>query len=176
MYADSPTRQRYPLDTKKITKKVLTASIALIILVVIVEIIAVSVLLVAQASGNFNAFPLILLILIGGVSLTGIYTLLQYLYQRAYFNRYYYNLDDHFIVIRKGVFFPLEINIPYERVQDIYVDQDLMDRVLGIYDVHLSSATVSSGMHAHIDGVAKEASVGLRDELLNNIHQKISKK
>lgn len=101
--------------------------------------------------------------------------LLNYLYQRWYFAVYFYDLTPDFIRIRKGPITPREITIPYERIQDVYVDQDLLDRIFGLYDVHLSTATISSGMEAHIDGVEKQAAEGLRTIILETIKQKISK-
>jgi len=87
-----------------------------------------------------------------------------------------FGLTEDFIIIRKGPITPREINIPYERIQDVYVDQDIVDRILGLYDVHLSSATVSSGMQAHIDGVEKSAADGLRAFLLETVSRKIKRK
>ena len=101
--------------------------------------------------------------------------LLTYFYQRWYFMVYFYDFTSDFIQIKKGPITPREITIPYERIQDVYVDQDLLDRIFGLYDVHLSSATISSGMEAHIDGVEKQAAEGLRNILLQTIQQKISK-
>src|SRR3989344_2443062 len=101
--------------------------------------------------------------------------LIIYLYQQWYYNVYYYNLTPDFIVIKKGPITPREITIPYERVQDVYVDQDIFDRIFGLYDVHLSSATISSGMEAHIDGVEKTAADGLRSLLLQRVSEKIGK-
>ncbi len=100
---------------------------------------------------------------------------LTYLYERWYFAVYFYDLTPDFIQIKKGPITPREITIPYERIQDVYVDQDLFDRIFGLYDVHLSSATASSGMEAHIDGVEKQAAEGLRAILLETIKQRISK-
>jgi putative membrane protein len=101
--------------------------------------------------------------------------LLIYLYQRWYFAVYFYDLTPDFIQIRKGPITPREITIPYERIQDVYVDQDLLDRIFGLYDVHLSTATISSGMEAHIDGLEKQAAEGLRTVLLETVKQRISK-
>src|SRR5262249_20790193 len=98
---------------------------------------------------------------------------LVYLYQRWYFATYFYELDADFIQIRKGPITPREITIPYERIQDVYVDQDLLDRMLGLYDVHISSATMASGMQAHIDGVEKQAADGLRAKLLAVVKERI---
>jgi len=46
---------------------------------------------------------------------------------------------------------------------------------MGLYDVHLSSATVSSGIEAHIDGVEKPAADGLRKIILEKVSEKIKK-
>lgn len=100
---------------------------------------------------------------------------LVYLYQRWYFAVYFYDLTNDFIQIKKDPITPREITIPYERIQDIYVDQDLLDRIFGLYDVHLSSATISSGIAAHIDGVEKQAADGLRAILLQTTKERISK-
>src|SRR3990167_7909338 len=101
--------------------------------------------------------------------------LVVYLYQRWYYAVYFYDLTPDYIVIKKGPITPVEVTIPYERVQDVYVDQDLFDRIFSLYDVHLSSATISSGMAAHIDGVEKESADGLRAQLLKTVSEKISK-
>ena len=102
--------------------------------------------------------------------------LLIYYYQCWYFATYFYELDPNYIIIRKGPITPREITVPYERFQDVYVDQDIWDRILGLYDVHISSATISSGMEAHIDGVEKQAADGLKVILLQKINEKIGKK
>ena len=99
-----------------------------------------------------------------------------YLYQKWYFAVYFYDLTPDFIQIKKGPITPKEITIPYERIQDIYVDQDILDRLFGLYDVHLSSATVTSGIEAHIDGLEKKEADGLKTVLLDTVKQKIGRK
>ena len=90
-------------------------------------------------------------------------------YISAYIKSYYYSDDDGFITIRKGVFTPTEIHVQYNRIQDVYVDQDLFDRIFGICDVHIATATILSGMEAHIDGVDFTVSEGLKNFLLGSI-------
>src|SRR4029077_2137664 len=70
----------------------------------------------------------------------------NYFYQRAYIKQYYYNVTDKLLIIRKGVFAQQEITVPFERIQDVYVDQDLFDVLFGLYDVHISTATATSGV------------------------------
>lgn len=91
------------------------------------------------------------------------------LYLRAYIARYYYDVTDQFISIKKGVFAPTEIHVQYQKIQDVYVDQDIFDRMFGIYDVHIASATVTSGIEAHIDGVNKEVAEAIKNLLLGHI-------
>jgi len=113
--------------------------------------------------------------IVGVISFFVIACVWSYIYEVWYFQVYYYELTDDYITIRKRVFTPREITIPYGRVQDVNVDQDLLDRFYGLYDVHLTSATVSSAMEAHIDGVEKEAADGLRDKILRKLQEKLNK-
>lgn len=169
--AYSKTREQFPLSDKKIMKKTIASTISLTILLLISWGIVAFVLGAGRvdASGwlgaaTFWSFIFLLVVI-----------LLIYLYQRWYFAVYFYDLTDNYIQIRKGPITPREITIPYERIQDVYIDQDILDRIFGLYDVHLSSATVSSGMEAHIDGVEKPAAEGLRSILLETVKRRISK-
>lgn len=174
--AQSKTREQFPLSSKKIIKKTISGTLGYIILFLILCVIFV-------ASG-FNLYKdfgdrIFGWFVIAGVIVVGLLfliILLTYFYQRWYFAVYFYDLTDNVVVIRKGPITPKEITIPYERIQDIYVDQDLLDRIFGLYDVHISSATVSSGGAAHIDGVEKWAADGLRAIFLQVVQQRISKK
>ncbi|MEI8229927.1 MAG: PH domain-containing protein [Candidatus Peregrinibacteria bacterium] len=176
--SQSKTRKQFPLSPKKIIKKTIVGSIFAIIVISIIGIFGIPMLIVilsnAFAQGeNAQAFGGLIGILLFIDCIT---VILMAWYQRAYFAVYYYELTDDFIIIRKGPITPREITIPYERVQDVYVDQDIVDRMFGLYDVHLSSATVSSGMQAHIDGVEKPAADGLRALLLQTVSKKIGRK
>ncbi len=107
-----------------------------------------------------------------GVAIVGLIVLwyiLKAMYVRAYIRTYFYDADDTFITIRKGVFSPTEIHVQYQKIQDVYVDQDILDRMLGLYDVHLASATATSGIEAHIDGVERVHADGLKNFLLSKI-------
>lgn len=172
----SPTRQKYPLSFNKVYKKTISSVLGLIILIaffggfILVPFIGII--------GSSNTAPDVVLdfltkwIFILPVTLLLI-IIWQYVYQLWYFAVYYYDITENFLVIRKHPITPQEITIPWERIQDVYVDQDLWDRVFGLYDVHLSTATIESGIQAHIDGVEKQAADGLRDELLTKVKSKM---
>lgn len=167
---NSATREKFPLSPKKIIKKTFTGSFVLVMIICIL-----GVLLTSFFVGIPNTFTILSWIPFVFIFICVAVVSLNYLYERWYFAVYYYELTPDYIVIKKGPITPKEITIPYERVQDVYVDQDIFDRMLGLYDVHLSSATISSGMAAHIDGVEKDAADGLREMLLSTVRSKISK-
>ncbi|MFH0857198.1 MAG: PH domain-containing protein [Candidatus Magasanikbacteria bacterium] len=168
----SKTREKFPLSYKKIMKKTIASTIAIILLFLFIWGFLVYIVnTLGQEAVNwwfgtitFGIFGLLFFVILS-----------IYFYQRWYFAVYFYDLTNDYIQIKKGPITPREITIPYERIQDVYVDQDIFDRIFGLYDVHLSSATVSSGMEAHIDGVEKQAADGLRAILLETIQQRISK-
>ncbi len=96
-------------------------------------------------------------------------TCIYALYVKVYIKRYYYDCTDQFVTIKKGVFAPTEIHVQYQKIQDVYVDQDILDRIMGLYDVHIASATVTSGIEAHIDGVNAETAESIKNYLLHRI-------
>jgi membrane protein YdbS with pleckstrin-like domain len=173
MQINSKTREQFPLSPKKITKKTLTSIVPWFILVICIYAIVAPLSLGMEIEyKNALLFIIPFCVFIGLLILV---TFIEYYYQRWYFNVYFYDLTPDYIVIKKGPITPKEITIPYERVQDVYVDQDIFDRIFGLYDVHLSSATISSGMQAHIDGVEKPAADGLRMLLLQTVSSKLNK-
>lgn len=175
--AYSKTRERFPLSYKKVIKKTIVSMFAYLakcafIVSLMLGMMIYYKLLDREFFSRINLPVYILFIMFG---LIIIVILLIYFYQRWYFSVYFYDLTPDYIQIKKGPITPREITIPYERIQDVYVDQDILDRIFGLYDVHLSSATVSSGIEAHIDGVEKESADGLRAMLLETVKQRISK-
>lgn len=169
--AQSKTREQFPLSYRKVIKKTIASTIVYAILLFVIG----GFITFSLGSVSQEAFSWIGITAFGFLGLLFVIFILTYLYQRWYFAVYFYDLTPDFIQIKKGPITPREITIPYERLQDIYVDQDLLDRILGLYDVHISSATASSGMEAHIDGVEKQAAQGLREILLQTVRERISK-
>jgi len=171
----SKTRGQFPLSTKKVLKKTLGASFAWIVVFAVIYFSFTGFFIaLADQSGSLSR-GVVGLFTLGVFLFLALVVVINYLYQKWYYDVYYYDLNDDFIVIKKGPITPHEITIPYERIQDVYVDQDLLDRIFGLYDVHLSSATISSGMAAHIDGVEKAAADGLRDLLLKTVSMRINR-
>ena len=166
----STLRNRIPLQKRKILKKTLGTAIGLLVLLG-----ALSVLVVLPLSAGRQQLPGAVLrygaaILWAWFGLVAVMLLWNPTYQWLYYAAYFYDADDRNIVIRKGVVAKKEITLPFSKITDVYVDQDLMDVVFGLYDVHMSTPTESSGQFAHIDGVDKAGSQQLRALLLERIH------
>lgn len=166
----SPAREKFPISGKKILKKTIASTVGWWIVLGFLLLT-----LIIVANGIRTLFPPAALIALGKAEkalpiiiacILALPPLLMYFYHRQYFRRYFYDLQENAVVIRKGVFTEKEITIPYTRIQDVFVDQDAFDRLFSLHDVHLPSGTNTPGMEAHIDGLEKAPADGLREAIL----------
>lgn len=159
-----------PLDPIKFWKKIIEKLIPLAILSSIIWMIV-------SITGLINASSIEIFDLVWFVKAIATYVVMiavYAVYVKFYIKYYFYDGGADFVTIKKGVFAPTEIHVQYQKIQDVYVDQDILDRVMGLYDVHIASATVSSGIEAHIDGVDKETAERLKDFFLQKIREKVT--
>jgi len=156
----TPTIRQYPLERRKIVKKF---AIAMIFWgIVFLVIILATVFLVRDQGFSFA-------LLCAEIALLAALAAAYWWYETKYFERYYYDIRPEFLVIKKGVFAPREITLPYGKLQDVYLDQDLFDRAFSIWDLHVSTATYSSGFEAHIDGVSVSNGETMKKMVLEKI-------
>ena len=171
-----PTIKRYPLQKSKILKKTISGIMVWGLFLCLFYGIGVVFLTSFFLSGNVSDFILsiksefliLLFFLIPALALV----ILEPLYQYFYFKTYFYDVRTDFLVIRKGPITPTEITLTYDKIQDVFVDQDLLDRIFGLYDVHVSTATIASGIEAHIDGVNGDNANAIREAILSHIRKK----
>lgn len=167
----NPFQAKFPLSPKKFTKKMISRIPDGIIYSLILGVFA--------TVGSFFLFPSAADPMILGRFVAGalsaaviVFVLLMGLfawYYKTYIRLYFYEGGENFITIKKGVFAPKEIHVQYQKIQDVYVDQDILDRIMGLYDVHIASATGASGMEAHIDGVEEDVANGLKEFFLAKV-------
>ena len=93
------------------------------------------------------------------------------IHQYYYYKKYFYDARPDFLQIRKGWILTIEVILDYSKIQDVYMDQDIFDRMFGLWDVHVSTATATSGIEAHIDGVNKENALAIREIILGHIRK-----
>ena len=161
------TVQQYPLEHRKIYKKFVVSMIGWTILL--------GMLMLITGILGFTAVPWLKTIFFILIALYITLFFVEMWYQTEYYNRYFYDITPDFLIIKKGVIMPHETMLPYEKLQDVYMDQDLFDRIFNLWDVHVSTATVMSGHEAHIDGVSRQNGEILREMILNKIRKEKKK-
>lgn len=163
----SAIQTQYPLSPRKFWKKILEklgSSVVVLVVFGMLSLVGLFALLPDASIKN-----LIVPALTTTFSAWCVLVFCYAWYVKAYIRRYYYDVNENFITIKKGVFAPAEIHVQYAKIQDVYVDQDILDRIMGLYDVHIASATATSAIEAHIDGVEKGSADGLKDLLLGKL-------
>lgn len=162
---------QYPLSPRKIIKKSIGSILGVIVIGFFVGITAAGVIQELRIGQELSNSDLSLLLNTGlfwpGILL--LYLMGNVIYQVFYFRYYFYNITADSLIIKKGVISRGEIVINYEKIQNVFVDQDFWDRLLSIYDVHVATADSQSILMAHIDGVSRENSEQLRTLLLDNM-------
>ena len=118
------------------------------------------------------ASPSLMQILLYGTAFLVLITAIKFVYEIFYLKSYYYNFTEDCLLIRKGVFSITEVIIPFERIQNVFVDQDIFDRIFSLWDAHVSTVTAHSMMAGHIDGLNQQNAKILSDLLLEKIRKK----
>jgi len=160
-------QEKYPLENSKPLKKTLErigGFVPILLFFVLPLIIFIP-------SQDFNLFLSKTMAVIIVLALFVLYSICIYIYEVFYMKHYFYDVNGKTLIIKKGVFSKNEISLPFNRLQDVYVDQDILDRMFGLYDVHVSSATFVSGWLSHIDGLNKKNSEIIKEMLLEDINK-----
>jgi putative membrane protein len=170
----SAFKEKYPLSPKKFWKKMLGSIIGNGVVSVVFGGFCGMIAMIYPVLLKSNADPILInfpiFFLLGFLVAAAILFGLSAWYINVYIRTYFYDAGEGFLTIRKGVFTPSEIHVMYQKIQDVYVDQDIFDRIIGLYDVHIASATVTSGIEAHIDGVDAATADALKNFLLSSIN------
>jgi membrane protein YdbS with pleckstrin-like domain len=153
----------YPLEKRKVIKKTLVKGGGIIFIFLIFLILLVAIKL--QAFPFLNFFSPVSDILIYVEVLLLLLILVSLFSEILYFRNYFYDLKEDGLIVRKGVITKHEVTVPLDKIQDIYVDQDFLDRIFGLYDLHIATAGFGSS-DIHIDGINYMSSETLRELLL----------
>jgi len=160
------TCSELPLEKRKVIKKIIASAIVYVVLWTL--IISFTAGVAYKAIGDRRVLYLNLATALVIIGLGIIYAIIREVY---YFKNYFYDLKNDEIIIRKGFIARTELSLTYNKIQNIYVDQDWLDRFFGLYDVHLETAGGSSGVEAHIDGVNAANAAKLRAVLMEKSKQ-----
>ncbi len=154
---------KYPLESTKPLKKTLASLWLFILIIAFIVLFSYPILKEIKIS--------IIASIIAFVAIIITYIILKYIYEIFYLKYYFYDQVGKNLIIKKGVFSRNEITLPMNRLQDVYVDQDVLDRIFGLYDVHVSTATMISGNLSHIDGLNKANADVIKKLILSKIHK-----
>lgn len=160
-----PLRVLYPLKARKIVKNGISGACK-----AIVALLLFAGLIVWQSKGELSTFEILNENLLLLSSLAFFFLLIGFAHPILYFVTYFYDIDNKNIIIRKGVIAKREIILPFSRITDVNVEQDFMDVIFGLYDIHISSPTAESGKFAHIDGLNKKSAIRIRNILVDKIN------
>lgn len=150
-----------PLSPRKVAKKTLEAFPALFGISAIIFLGIFASLGMIRNEYSLAVFISAVIILIMWI--------LEVLYQYYYYKTYYYNFGENEAEIRKGVISRAAGHVRYERIQNIFVDQDFLDRIFGLYDIHYETAGETSRFYSHVDGLTVKNAEALVDFLKNRV-------
>jgi putative membrane protein len=85
-------------------------------------------------------------------------------WELARYRRYAYELSADTFDIRSGIFSRREREIPYERIQNVDIAQNVLQRALSIAEVRIETAG-GSGSEAHLRYVDRDEADRLQDEV-----------
>lgn len=78
---------------------------------------------------------------------------------------YDYRVEKGHLNIHKGIFLKQKGSFPLARITDIYLDRSFSDFVFGLWNVHVSTPTASSGVFARVNGLSELNATGLQRSL-----------
>lgn len=106
--------------------------------------------------GNKDLYFGIFIAALGFVSLAG--SVISYF-------KYYFFIKDGELNVRKGVLRKTSLNVPFERIQSIDFEQNIVHQIFNVVSVKIDTAG-SKGSELSIDAIAKDHAYELRDYIL----------
>lgn len=109
-----------------------------------------------SSGGSFDPASLLVIVALGTTAIVG--------WELAYVRRYTYELTEETFDIESGVLSRREREIPYERVQNVDISQNVVQRALGVAAVRLETAG-GSGTEAALKYVSRAEADRLQEVL-----------
>ena len=139
-----------PLSFRKVIKKTLESFLRWFFIFIFISCgLVFGLVKDGNSASGFQWFLLVLMIILL------ICFFVSFFWQYLYYRLYFYDFVDDGGTIMKGVIARATGHVSYNRLQNIYIDQDLLDRIFGLYDVHYETAGETSGFYSHVDGLNK---------------------
>lgn len=99
------------------------------------------------------------------------------IYARMSYNRWFYEFTQTNLKIERGIIWKKYSNIPYERIQNIDIERDIIARIFGFSSVLIQTAGYSGGARygLHSEGYIPAVSIGEAEKIREFVIKKISK-
>ena len=103
------------------------------------------------------------------------FAFLSLAYETLRFITYDYYIDSQNLSVVKGVLARNKIIVPYSHIMEIVIEQDILDMVFGLYDLHISTAAHDPRKLAYICGLSRQNAEQITALLLKkvNVSQKM---
>jgi putative membrane protein len=116
-------------------------------------------LIIVLVGGNASSYSDYLLPIVIGVSLFSmIWAVLSYF-------KYYFYIKDDELVIEKGVLSKTKLNIPFDRIQSVNFQQNIIHQITNVKKLEIDTAG-SSGSEFSMEALSLEKADALRDLIL----------
>jgi putative transcriptional regulator len=101
--------------------------------------------------------PVFLWPLIWGLifGIPAILLILTYIFEGMYYRNFSYEISEKFIIIRYGRLTRTQTTIPFSRIQNIAIYQNIRDRLLKIYTVKIETAGSSAAVSSSQKGMVR---------------------
>jgi len=133
------TEKDYPIQLLWVFKTIISLFPIVIILILS--------LFFSISTGKSNTRSIIYLILYPGVIILFVFGLP--LLQRLTFH---YSIEDKFLILKQGIFSKQQRHIPYGVIQNLFIKQDLFDRIFGLASLTIENASQGAGALANLQG------------------------
>jgi len=84
---------------------------------------------------------------------------------------YDYRIQGGYLYISKGIFLKQKGSFPLSRITDIYLERGIGDFLFGLYNLHVSTPTASSGEFAYILGMREKNAFALQKRLTELVQE-----
>lgn len=94
---------------------------------------------------------------------------LAYIWAKLSYRFYHYELAEASFKKEEGVIWKRYTSIPYERIQNVDIYRGLLARILGLSDIHIQTAGMSTGprfAEGRLPGLSLADAEALRNELI----------
>lgn len=89
----------------------------------------------------------------------------RFFFELIEMRHYFYGIEAGHLVLVKGIILKRRGSFPLSRITDVYLDRTFTDFLFGLYTLHISTPTMTSGHFARIDGLTRKSALRLQESL-----------